>query len=160
MNLPSLEVAEPAVLLPGEGVPIGLRKDFLASTIPSSSSSSPESSLSPPPKSLKNPTTAWSFSKSALLLREELRLELGGASESDSSSRLKMCTEVISVSAKLTRRPRFFFFMRMAMVSPLSVMFGGSPGIFDAISEFELTASKAKPLLSLSLSLSIGIRGN
>lgn len=75
MNLPSLEVAEPAVLLPGEGEPIGLRKDFLPSTIPSSS---PSSSLSPP-KSLKNPTTTLSGSKSPLSLRE-LGLEFGGVS--------------------------------------------------------------------------------
>jgi len=101
------------VLPPGEGEPIGRRKEFAASA--SSSSCGCSSSSLSEARSWKNPRTEGSE-------------EEGGSEgeEVESSSRRKTWTEVISLSAKLTRRALFFLSATVSSSSDWALVFEGS----------------------------------
>lgn len=102
------------MLPPGEGDPTGRRKEFAAASASSSSFGCSSSSLSEA-RSRKNP-------------RMEGSEEEGGSEgeEVESSSRRKTWTEVISLSAKLTRRALFFLSATVSSSSDWALVFEGS----------------------------------
>lgn len=104
------------MLPPGEGDPTGRRKEFAAASASSSSFGCSSSSLSEA-RSRKNPRMEGS---------EEEGGSEGEEVESSSSSRRKTWTEVISLSAKLTRRALFFLSATVSSSSDWALVFEGS----------------------------------